>query len=115
MTHATLDELHKELRRGSITEADIRLRGGTEKIEGVCNKVTDQVFVNPQPSLVEVLLHELIHRRYKRWGEQRVTAEAIRLRNQMTPNDIATWFRRYQRIVTKRDTPVRFPKEDVAL
>ena len=115
MTHATLDELHRELRRGLITEADIRLTGGTHLVEGICNKDTDQVFVNPKPSLVEVLLHELIHRRHKRWGEQRVTAEALRLRASMTPSEIACWYRRYQRIATKREKPIHFQKDDVAL
>ena len=105
MKHVTVDELHEELQRGQITEAD--LRDPAMHLDGFCDYGSDRVYVNPKPSVVETLLHELIHRRHKRWGEPRVDREAKRLLSQMSHADVARWYRRYQAIARKRQRPMR--------
>lgn len=100
---AMLDDLWLEMQRGRITEADLRDPGF--HLDGLCDHGTDRVYVNPKPSVVETLLHELIHRKFKRWGERRVDREAKRLLGGMSSTDIARWYRQYQAAARKRKRP----------
>lgn len=103
MIRATLEEVWEELQKGSITEAD--LRDPTCHLDGLCDYNTQRVYVNPQPSVVETLLHELIHRRHRRWSERRVDFEAKRLLSMMTHAEVAKWYRKYQAVARKRKSP----------
>lgn len=103
MNRATVEEVWAELQKGAITEAD--LRDPTCHLDGLCDYGSQRVYVNPKPSVVETLLHELIHRRHKRWGEKRVDYEAKRLLSMMSHAEVARWYRRYQIVARKRKRP----------
>jgi hypothetical protein len=90
-----LNELLNELER----EAHI-LSGG-EHVEGICYYPTGMIVVDPAPNVVDTLLHELLHRRYPRWGEKRVRQTANRLVRQMDPATVRRWYRRYQKAARK--------------
>jgi hypothetical protein len=98
-----LAELHAEFRKGGINEAAIH--SPKNVIYGF--QLGSQVYVNPRPATVETLLHELLHRRYPRWGEARVRKESARLLACMSDADVGVWFRRYQRAARKHKRPVR--------
>ena len=96
-----LMELEQELRRGRIYEASLITDDGAH-LEGMCNHENQHITINPPVSIVAVLIHELIHRRYPEWSERRVRIEERRTLQSMSPQDIQTWYRRYRRAVRKR-------------
>ncbi len=105
MIHVTLAELAAEFRRGKIVEAV--LIEPQYHVHGLCDFESGAVLINPQPHTVAVLLHELIHRRYPRWGEARVERETQRLVARMSDAEVMTWYRNYQRVARKVPRPVR--------
>lgn len=100
MSRATLQDVRDEFARGAITEAD--LRHETIFLDGYCDYGSKRVYVDPRPAVVETLIHELIHRRWPRWGEKRVHDEARRLLRLMTDAERAQWYRQYQEIKRTR-------------
>jgi hypothetical protein len=103
-----LDDLFKELRaelkKGRITEAPLRGKGW--HIDGLCNHDEGRVYVDPAPTIAEILMHELLHRRFPRWGEKRVDKTARRLLRSMNSRQAAWWARQYQRRKRTITTPV---------
>lgn len=99
--------LWDELKRGNIHEADVRDKAF--HIDGLCDG--RKVYVNPAPSVVESLLHELAHRRFPAWNEQRVLAESRRLLGKLTEVEVRRWYRTFQTVAKKRKTPVRTDDE----
>lgn len=95
--------LRDEMKRGGVHEADIR--DPAWHLDGLCEG--EKVYVNPAPGVVEVLLHELCHRRFKKWGERRVLSETRRLVGYLSERELREWYRQYQRVAVKRKTPVR--------
>ena len=91
-------ELSREFTRGGISEATIAANG--EHVHGLCEG--QSIVINPAPAVVDTLVHELLHRRYPRWGEKRVWKTAERLVYYMDAKDIRRWFRRYQRVKQTR-------------
>ena len=102
--HATLDELRDELSRGGVLEAALRTKGW--HLDGYCDGPNGAIVINPQPHLVRVVLHELLHRRFPRWGETRVEAESRRMLSHMTDADVSTFHRAYRRLARKCRRPV---------
>ena len=100
--------LWAELKRGRVYEADVRAR--FEHIEGACDG--QSVYVNPAPPVVEVLLHELLHRLRPRWGEQRVLRESRRVMLEMDERTIRRWYRAYQTHSIKRVTKLQLDEDE---
>ena len=96
-----LDELMAELSRGRIYECS--LRSEYEQVHGL--QEGDTIYIDPRPAILDTLLHELLHRRYPRWGERRVRAQARRLVLMMDEPTKRTWWRAYRRVV-RRSRPV---------
>ena len=90
-----LSELHEELQKGRIVEARIRAFG--EHVDGLHEPGSDFIYIDPRTAVVSTLLHELIHRRWPSWSETRVCQEERRLILNMTPDEVAAWYRRYQK------------------
>jgi hypothetical protein len=95
--------LRDELQRGRVHEADLRDPG--YHLDGLCDG--SRVYVNPAPAVVESLLHELMHRRFPRWGERRVLMESRRMVAYLTEQELRGWYRQYQAVAVKRKRPVR--------
>lgn len=90
----TLNDLMDELKRGRVYET--RLANARWQLDGLQDG--ECIYIDPRPAILETLLHELMHRRYPRWGERRVTLEARRMVVRMSEADKSRWWRAYRRI-----------------
>lgn len=97
----TLDDLLEELARGQVYECS--LRDPKFRLDGLQDG--ERIYIDPRPSIVHTLIHELLHRYRRNWSERRVTREADRLASTMSDADLALWWSRYQR-TKKRSRPV---------
>lgn len=97
MSLPDLDDLYDELQRGKVYECS--LRDPRWHLDGF--KDGDCVYIDPRPSILESLCHELLHRLKPQWGERRVTAEARRLVGHMNEQDMRRWWAAYNRIKRK--------------
>ena len=93
-----LTELELELQRGRCYEAS--LRSETLVVQGL--QEGEDIFVDPRPAIVEVVLHELIHRRYPRLTEQTVERLAKRLVGHLDEIGKWKWYKNYTRVKKKR-------------
>lgn len=100
-----MDELRDEFRKGRIFHADIV--SDTEVIEGLYEPSSGAVYVDPVPNVVDTLLHELLHRRFPRWGERRVSDTAHRLNTAMSDAERRQWYQRWKRAAKRTRKPVR--------
>jgi hypothetical protein len=89
-----LDDLMDELRRGKIWECSLMEQGF--QVEGLISG--ENIYIDPRPSVLDSVLHELIHRRYPRLGERTVTKTARKLMLSMSEAEKARWWRAYRRI-----------------
>lgn len=106
-----LEAVTEEMAKGAIYERPIV--GSKSHIEGLCNWESGEVSVNPAPSVVDTLIHELLHRRFPRWSEDRVRAETWRVLSSMTPEAVQVLHREYKRIVKRQRRPVSLKHPEV--
>lgn len=99
-----LKALRAELRKGGIIEAP--LRGDGWHIDGLCDHDEGRVYVDLAPTITEILLHELLHRRFPKWGEKRVDKTARRLLCSMDSRRIMWWSRQYKKRKRTIKTPI---------
>lgn len=102
---ALLKELRAELKKGGIVEAPLRAEGW--HVDGLCDHEEGRVYVDPAPTITEILLHELLHRRFPRWGEKRVDKTAARLLRSMNSRQASWWSRQFKQRKVTLKTPVR--------
>lgn len=100
-----LKVLRAELKKGGIHEATLTAKGW--HLDGLCDHEKGAVYVDPAPNVVETVLHEVLHRRYPRWGERRVDRTAKQLLRSMTTRQVRWWYRQFQSRKTTLTTPVR--------
>jgi len=93
-------ELREELSKGRIVETHLREDGYV--LDGLCDHGNQTVYIDPAPSVVETLIHELCHRRWPSWSERKVRVESQRLLGDMTPAEVRRWYRRYLKARTVR-------------
>jgi hypothetical protein len=84
-----------------------------EKFYGLCVN-DDVVYINPQPSIVETVVHELIHRRHPRMTEKSVTAMALTIIHRMSPAEVRKWSRQYKSVAKRRRKPLDVDAVDAA-
>lgn len=96
-----IEALTAEFSKGRIYEATLITDDGAH-LEGLCDHTNGSITVDPKVSIVSVLLHELIHRKYPEWSEARVRRAELRALRQLSQHDIQIWYRRYRRAVRKR-------------
>lgn len=94
----TFDELWDEMGRGRIYECSLR----SEKFQVDGLQDGEYIYIDPRPAILETLCHELLHRRYPRWGERRVTIEARKLVLRMDEQTKRNWWAAYRRVVKRR-------------
>ncbi len=95
-----MSELRAEFDRGRVYRAEIQSEG--ELVEGLYEPWQGRIYIDPAPNVVDTLLHELLHRRYPRWGERRVSKTAHQLVSAMTDEERRHWYRRYSRVAKLR-------------
>ena len=100
-------EIWAELKRGEdIVETELHTHEEPGKYYGLC--VNDQtVYVNPQPSIVESVLHELLHRAHPKMSEETVTLTAVKILTRMTNAEVRKWAKQYKAVARKRRTPLK--------
>jgi hypothetical protein len=90
----TLDEMYEELlHRGRVFEC--ALRDKRFHLDGM--QCGEDIYIDPRPAVLESVLHEMLHRRHRRWGELAVTRASRRLVASMDEAAMAKWWRAYQR------------------
>jgi hypothetical protein len=89
-----LADMFDELQRGHVYEC--RLRDKRWHLDGLQDG--ENVYIDPRPAILETLIHELMHRRFPRWGERKVTVEARKLLVSMSEAEKARWWRAYRKI-----------------
>ena len=89
--------LFDELHRGRVYEAS--LRDPRWHLDGLQDG--EAVYIDPRSSILEILLHELTHRRHPRLGERTVTRVARQLLARMSEAEKIRWWRAYCRIRRK--------------
>jgi hypothetical protein len=99
-----LKELRAELKKGGIVEAPIRGKGW--HLDGLFDPNKGEVYVDLDATITEILLHELLHRRFPRWGEKRVDKTANRLLRSMNSRQAAWWARQFRQRKRTITTPV---------
>ena len=95
---ALLRTLRAELKKGGIHEAPLRAKGW--HVDGLCDHDKGAVYIDPAPQVTETILHEVLHRRFPRWGEKRVDRTAKRLLRSMTSRQARWWYRQFQQLKT---------------
>lgn len=101
-----LDDLWDELARGKVYE--VNLRDARWHLDGL--QSGESVYIDPRSSILEILLHELTHRRHPRLGERTVARAARRMLAGMSDADKNKWWARYRKIV-KKGRPVEVEDE----
>lgn len=99
-----LAELREELSKGRVVEA--KLRDPNFHLDGLCDLGSEIIYIDPRPSIVLTLLHELCHRRWPSWSERRVDRESKKLFASFSHAEIAQWYRLYLKAKRARQTPV---------
>jgi hypothetical protein len=100
-----LAAISTEMAKGDVYEAEIQAKGF--HCLGAMTVEDQRVYVDPAPLVVEILFHELLHRRYPRWGEKRVIKTAAGLLATLTDAEKQRWYRRYKRTAIKATEPIR--------
>jgi hypothetical protein len=108
---ALIGHITDELGKGRIVEASIV--GSRDHIEGLCNWETREVTVNPSVSVVDTLIHELLHRRFPTWTEERVRIETWRVMRSMSHADVRGWYRKYKLLAKRKTRPVRLRQSEI--
>lgn len=99
-----LTELRDEFAKGDIYESEIQAKD--YHCLGAMTEEDQRVYVDPAPMIVEILFHELLHRRHPRWGEKRIVKTAAGLLATLTDAEKRQWYRKYQRTARKTTRPV---------
>jgi len=107
-----LAELEETLATTRIVEA--RLRGDTkdEQLHGLCDFGRHTVYIDPAPSVVHTLIHELLHARWPSWSERRVVRESDRVFVAMDAATVDRWLRMYRRARRLSKRAVRLTDDD---
>jgi len=106
MAAPDLEGLWDELNRGRVWECS--LRDPKWHLDGL--QSGENVYIDPRSSILEILIHELIHRRHPRLGERTVTKAARKLFAGMNEQDKQRWWRRYSAL-KRKGVPVEIGDE----
>src|SRR5690349_15149429 len=94
----TLDALWDELQKGRIFECSVR--SDEAQVYGLHDD--GNIFIDPRPSILDTLVHELLHRRYPELSERAVRRRTARLVRRMDESTKNRWYAAYNRLKRKR-------------
>ena len=94
-----------ELQDGKIYECS--LLGA----HGLADLGKGAIFIDPRASVVDTVIHELLHRRRPWWSETAVARHTAFLMSRMTNPELGRWWRAYKRI-KKPHRPVTIEDDD---
>lgn len=107
-----LEQIGAEFKNGRIIEASLH-SVRREVLNGVMMQDADEpgiVIVDPGPATLETAFHELLHRRYPRWGEKRVERTANRVMLGLSSAQRKRWYQKYKQAATRVDVTVVVPE-----
>jgi hypothetical protein len=93
-----LEDLWDELSRGRIYEAS--LRSTKWVVDGLQDG--EDIYIDPRNQVLEILIHELLHRRKPRFSERTVDKMAKDLVRRMTEEEKRRWWRQYRKTKQRR-------------
>ena len=97
----TLRELMTELRKGNIYECALRDTEKKHQVHGL--QIDDEIWIDPRCAVLEIVVHEILHRLKPTWREQTVMIHARNLVVEMDEKTKSTWWRAYNKIkITRR-------------
>lgn len=101
-----LAELEEQLAVTRVVEARLRGDEPDEQLHGLCDYGRHAVYIDPAPSIIHTLLHELCHARWPSWSERRVERESTRVFVAMDARTVDRWFRQYRKARRRARRPV---------
>lgn len=101
----SLDDLFVELKKGRIYECALRDDTQNHQVQGA--QSGDDIWIDPRCAVLEIVVHEVLHRAKPLWKEKTVTRRARSLVVDMDEQTKRTWWRAYTRIKIPRK-PKRF-------
>lgn len=93
-----------ELGRGLIEERFIAA-GPKAIVYGICEG--RNVTINAATSVVDTVIHELLHRMFPHWSENYVRNRTSWLKNQMSDAEVQAFYECYQRCAVRRKSERR--------
>jgi hypothetical protein len=102
-----LAEVRAALRTIPIEEGYIHEDG--LHVEGLCDG--RKIVVNPQPSIVDTVIHEVLHFIHPRWGHDRIYREMRRIFKAMSDADVRAIYRTHQRRKRSRSRTINLSEE----
>ena len=103
--NALMDTVRAEMKKGRIFEVPIEADEG-ECLDGVVDG-DGTIYIDPGPQLLELFIHEALHRANSRWGEKRICKTAHLLVMAMSDEERRAWYRAYKKVARKMTRPVR--------
>lgn len=100
-----------ELGRGHITEARM-IDAGHVQCDGYTDNHSKHITINPVHSIVDTLIHELLHRLYPQWSERYICSRTGRLMRNLSDAEFQAIYDEYQIQVKRRKTPRVVTEED---
>jgi hypothetical protein len=102
-----LEDLLDELKRGRVYACSLHDRKYI--LDGFTDGTT--IWIDARVSVIDTLIHELLHRLKPRWSERTVRRHTGKILEQIDDTTMRRVWRAYQRVV-KRRRPYRVEEED---
>ena len=97
-----LGGIYDELSKGRVEERPIvEQTPHRRQIYGYCHDRTGDIAINPVPSMLDTLIHELFHRRFPHWSERYVKQQTTLLIRSLSPEEQQDLYDRYCQLRTK--------------
>jgi len=96
----SLDDLFAELKKGRIYECALRDTEQKHQVQGL--QSGKDIWIDPRCAVLEIVVHEVLHRVKPSWKESTVTMRARNFVVDMDEQTKSTWWRAYNRIKIKR-------------
>lgn len=93
-----------ELGKGRVSERYIAA-GSKVTVYGICEG--RDVTINAAASVVDTVIHELLHRMFPKWSENYVRNRTSWLKNQMSDAEVQAFYECYQRCAVRRKSSVK--------
>lgn len=109
MPHPLLTTLSLALLEGDIEERPVVEQSPERRmLYGYCHDRTHTITINPIPSILDTLVHELLHRAHPQWTERYVRTMTTRILRALTPEEAHTLYNSYRAIrrVSRSKKPV---------
>ncbi len=92
-----MDLLWEEMELGRIWEVSLR----SEELQVFGLSEGQNIYIDARLAIIEVLIHELLHRRFPDWSERKVRKTTKALTVRLSEQEKRRWWRGYKRVSKK--------------